>query len=73
VRDNASAEKLSAELDDLLVGSVGPQEEVPVHKRIASHFNLIWWSPDMRYRWANNRRTHREYTLDYIRWGQWRP
>lgn len=73
VRDIVSAETLSAELDALLDGFTGPQEELPVHKRIANHFNLLWWSPEMKYRWANNRRTHREYTLDYIRWVQWRP
>lgn len=73
VRDIVSEETLSAELDILLEGFVGWQEEVPVHKRVASHFQLSWWSPDMKYRWWNNLRTHREHILDTIRWVQWRP
>jgi hypothetical protein len=73
IRDIASLETLSAELDALLDGYVGVQQEVPVHKRIAKHFELFWWSPDMRYRWMNNRRTHRDHILDMIRWAQWRP
>ncbi len=73
LRDIASPATLSAEVDALLDGFAGLQQEVPVHKRIASHFGLAWWSPDMTYRCANNRRTHREYILDYIRWTQWRP
>jgi hypothetical protein len=73
VRDIARPETLSAELDALLDGYAGWQEEVPVHKRVASHFDLAWWSPDMKYRWENNSRTYREYILDVIRWVQWRP
>ena len=63
----------TAELDALLDGYAGWQEELPVHKRVADHFALSWWSPDMTYRWMNNARTHRDYVLDYIRWVQWRP
>jgi hypothetical protein len=73
VRDIARPETLMAELDTLLDGYAGWQEEVPVHKRVASHFDLTWWSPDMNYRWENNLRTYREYVLDLIRWVQWRP
>ena len=73
VRDMVPLETLSAELDTVLDGYAGWQEELPVHRRIANHFNLSWWSPDMTYRWMNNLRTHREYVLDYIRWVQWRP
>lgn len=73
VRDIATPETLAAELDALLDGYAGWQEEVPVHKRVAGHFNLAWWSPDMKYHWENNLRTYREYILDYIRWVQWRP
>jgi hypothetical protein len=68
-----SQETLAAELDTLLDGYAGWQQELPVHKRIASHFNLSWWSPDMKYRWMNNWYTHQEYILDYIKWVQWRP
>ncbi|MGD0107008.1 MAG: hypothetical protein ABSC06_23660 [Rhodopila sp.] len=73
VRDVVSSEVVAAELDALLDGYVGGHEEVPVHKRVAGHFNLSWWSQDMKYRWANNQRTHRDYILDTIRWAQWRP
>ncbi|HEX4365490.1 MAG TPA: WcbI family polysaccharide biosynthesis putative acetyltransferase [Rhodopila sp.] len=73
VRDIATPETLAAELDALLEGYAGWQQEVPIHKRVADHFNLAWWSPDTKYRWENNLRTHREHILDYIRWAQWRP
>jgi hypothetical protein len=73
VRDIAEPEMLSGELDALLDGYLGWQEEVPIHKRVAEHFKLSWWSPGMTYRWKNNRRTHREHVLDTIRWAQWRP
>jgi len=73
VRDVAGPEVVAAELDGLLEGYIGVPEQVPVHERVASHFNLAWWKPDMKYRWANNQRTHRDYILDTIRWAQWRP
>ncbi len=73
VRDIVRPETLAAELDTLLDGYVGWPEEVPIHKRVANHFNLSWWSPGMRYRWQNNLRTHREHVLDTINWAQWRP
>jgi Polysaccharide biosynthesis enzyme WcbI len=73
VRDIATPETLAAELDALLDGYTGWQQEVPIHKRVADHFKLTWWSPDTKYRWENNLRTYREYILDYIRWVQWRP
>jgi hypothetical protein len=72
VRAIVSPEILRGELDTLLHGYAGCLEEIPVHKRVASHFGLSWWSPDMKYRWMSNRRTHREYILDYIKWTQWR-
>lgn len=68
----ADRDTLAAELDTLLEGFVGWPEEVPVHKRVAAHFNLAWWSPGMKYRWWNNRRTYRDHILDSIRWVQWR-
>jgi hypothetical protein len=73
VHDIATPEILATELDALLEGYTGWQEEVPVHQRIATYFDLTWWSPDRKYRWENNLRTYREYILDYIRWVQWRP
>jgi hypothetical protein len=72
VRDIAGPEALAAELDALLDGYAGWQLEVPVHKRVAGHFNLAWWSPDMKYRWMNNLRSYREHILDTIKWVQWR-
>jgi hypothetical protein len=72
LRDAVPKARCSAELDTLLDGYVGWQEELPVHKRVATHFGLSWWSPDFKYCWMNNYRTYREYTLDYIRWVQWR-
>jgi hypothetical protein len=73
IRDIASPDVVSAELDVLLDGYTGWQEELPVHQRVARHFDLAWWSPDMKYRWMNNYRTHRDHILDYIKWMQWRP
>lgn len=73
VRDIVSPDALSAELDTLLDGYLGLQEELPVHKRVADHFNLSWWSPDMKYRWMNNKLTYHDYLLNYIKWTQWRP
>jgi hypothetical protein len=60
------------ELDALLEGFVPWDVELPIHARVARHFDLRWWKPDMRYRWFNNYRTHRQYILDYIRWVPWR-
>lgn len=73
IRDIADPDVLSAELDAMLEGYAGWQEELPVHKRVAEHFKLTWWSADMTYRWMNNQRSHREHIIDTIRWTQWRP
>jgi hypothetical protein len=73
VSEIASPEVLVSELDVLLDKYIGLQEELPVHKRIAAHFELSWWSPDMKYRWMNNLHSYRDYILDYIKWTQWRP
>jgi hypothetical protein len=72
IRDLARPGTVFGELDALMDGYVGWQEELPVHGRVARHFGLSWWSPDLKYRWMNNARTYREYTLDTIRWVQWR-
>jgi hypothetical protein len=64
---------LEAELDFLLDGYAGWRHELPVHKRVAEHFGLAWWSPEFRYCWQNNKRTYREHILDIVRWVQWRP
>ncbi len=67
-----SPDDWTGELDALLDGYCGWSEELPVHKRVAEHFGLAWWSAELRYRWANNLRTYREHTLDYVRWAPWR-
>lgn len=69
----ADSATVKAELDFLLDGYVGWQSELPVHSRVGKHFGFAWWSPEMRYKWQNNRRTHREHILDSIRWAEWRP
>jgi hypothetical protein len=68
----ADAATVHRELDALLEGFVPWDVELPIHARVARHFDLRWWRPDMRYRWFNNHRTHRQYMLDYIRWVPWR-
>ncbi len=68
----AKPEVVAAELDALLEGFVPWDVELPVHARVARHFGLQWWRPEMTYRWFNNYRTYRQYTLDQIRWVQWR-
>jgi hypothetical protein len=73
IQDLVAPDILSAELDDLLDGFVSWREELPVHQRVARHFALPWWSPELKYRWQNNRYTGQEYIIDYIRWTQWRP
>jgi hypothetical protein len=69
----ADPDVLSAELDFLLDGYAGWRNELPVHKRVADHFGLAWWSPEFRYCWQNNKRTYREQVLDSVGWVQWRP
>jgi hypothetical protein len=73
VRDVAGPEVMVRELDTVLEGFTGRREEVPVHPRVARHFGLSWWSPDMKYRWMNNLMSHRDYILNYIKWTPWRP
>ena len=65
-------ETVTAELDALLEGFVPWDVELPITPRVARHFGLTWWRPDMKYRWFNNYRTQRQYTLDYIQWVRWR-
>jgi len=63
----------AVEIDALMEGFGGRREELPVHPSVAAHFNLAWWSADLRYRWHGSRRTGTEYIMDYIRWAPWRP
>ncbi len=64
---------LGGELDSLLEGYIGRREEVPIHPLIAQRLQLAWWNADLSYRWFNNRRSYKEYIVNYIRWLQWRP
>lgn len=73
VRDVAAPEVVMRELDTVLEGFTGRREEVPVHPRVARHFRLSWWSPDMKYRWMNNLLSNQDYILGYIKWTPWRP
>ena len=72
IRMVADAAAVHKELDAILEGFVPWDVELPIHARVARHFDLRWWKPDMRYRWFNNHRTYRQYILDYIRWVPWR-
>jgi hypothetical protein len=73
VQDMAPPELVAIELDALLDGFTGRREELPVHPRVAAHFGLSWWSPDMKYRWMNNLLSHQDYVLNVIKWTPWRP
>lgn len=66
------ASELTGDLDQLMEGYGGQREEVPIHPGVGRHFQLAWWSPEMRYRWHNNRYGFRDYIIDYIRWAPWR-
>jgi hypothetical protein len=72
-QDMAAPEMVTTELDALLDGYTGCHEELPVHPRVAAHFGLSWWSPDMKYRWMNNLLSHQDYVLNLIKWTPWRP
>jgi tetratricopeptide (TPR) repeat protein len=73
MRALAEPEALAAELDSVLTGYVGTRQELPVNPLAARHFDLAWWSSDMRYRLGGNRQTFREYVIDYLRWCPWLP
>ena len=73
VREQLNPAAVVTDLDHVLEGYVGRREELPIHPRVARHFQLGWWREDMVYRWANNRYRFQEYVIDYIRWAPWRP
>ncbi len=73
VRGRLDPAAVVTDLDRLLEGYVGRREELPIHPRVARHFQLGWWREDIIYRWANNRYGFRDYVIDYIRWAPWRP
>jgi hypothetical protein len=73
IRSVAELGALLLELDGLMQGYAGQREELPIDPRIASHFQLAWWTPAQTYRWFGNRVGFKDYMLDYIRWAAWRP
>ncbi len=71
LREVCDLETALAALDRLTLGWRAEGRALPVHPRVAWHFGLNWWSPDMRYRWQNNDFTFREHIIRYIRWSPW--
>lgn len=61
------------DLDAAMEGYTGRREELPIHPRIARHFGLTWWHPELTYRWHGDRLSFQDYILNYIRWAAWRP
>ncbi len=60
-------------MDRLLLDWRASHQGLPVHPRVGRHFDLQWWSPDMRYRMLGNDFTFRDYLIRYIRWSPWLP
>jgi len=60
-----------AAIDHITRNWSASRQELPVHPRVAAHFGLAWWSPDLRYRIHGNRFTFRDYIIRYIRWSPW--
>ena len=60
-----------AGLDRLTLGWCAHGRAVPVHPRVARHFGLTWWSPDMTYELGRNRFAFREYIIRCMRWSPW--
>ena len=67
------AATLHTALDRLLSGWHASNHAVPIHPRVARHFQLDWWAPDMRYRMSGNEVTFRDYVLRTIRRSPWLP
>ncbi len=60
-----------AGLDGLTLGWRAHGRACPIHPRIARHFGLTWWSPDMTYDLGHNSFTYRDYMIRYMRWSPW--
>ena len=73
LQDIFGAEQLTEALDRLTSGWHPAPRALPVHPRVARHFGLRWWTPDMVYKIRGNDLTFRDYTLRYIRWSMWLP
>ena len=71
LRHACDPETLRVALDRLTHGWLGSRQELPVHPRVAEHFGLRWWAPDLRYRMLGNQFTFRDYIVRYIRWSPW--
>ena len=71
LQDSFDSGTLRTALDRLMQGWLASRQELPVHPRVARHFGLEWWSPDLRYRMLGNRFTFRDYIIRYIRWSPW--
>jgi len=65
------ADKMRAAVDHITRNWSASRQELPVHPRVAAHFGLNWWSPELRYRLHGNRFTFRDYIVRYIRWSPW--
>lgn len=57
-----------AGLDRLTIGWRAHNRALPVHPRVARHFDLAWWRPDRLYEYGRNNFGFREYLLRYLRW-----
>ena len=73
LKEAAAGADLERALDRLLLGWTASHQGLPVHPRVGRHFELRWWSPDMRYRTMGNDFTFREHILRTIRWSPWLP
>lgn len=60
-----------AGLDRLTMGWRAYNRAFPVHPRVARHFGLTWWSPDMTYELGRNDFAFRDYMIRYMRWSPW--
>jgi hypothetical protein len=64
-------EEAMAGLERLTQGWRAHTRELPVHPRVARHFGLTWWSPDLLYQLGRNSFSFRDYTICYLRWSPW--
>ena len=47
------------------LGGMGPHQ-CPIHPRVAEHFGLRFWRPDMRFQWFDRHWPFGEYMPRYI-------
>ena len=71
LREICDLDTAIAGLERLAHGWRAEGRALPVHPRVAKHFGLTWWSPDMKYGLGHNSYTFREYTIRYLRWSPW--